>query len=84
MNGKVEQIKQLLDNPFRSFKDLSDREREALKWASRGYSYSDIASIMGISKEMSNYHLRNGCLKAGKKKRELVTYVFDSMFSILG
>lgn len=80
---KLQQLESLLTDPFRSFTGLTDGERDALKWASRGYSYSDISDIMGISKEMANYHLRNGLMKVGKKKRELVTYVFDTMFSIL-
>jgi len=80
----IERARQLITNPFASFELLTPDEREALKWASRGYSYSMIAKVMGISGGMANYYLRQGTLKVGMSKADLTGWVFKQLLMLLG
>lgn len=79
----IRRARELLEDPFAIFQQLTEQEREALKWASRGYSYKEVADIMKITPEMANYFIRNGCLKINKSKRELPTWVFDQLLMII-
>jgi DNA-binding NarL/FixJ family response regulator len=80
---KIQRLRKLLTNPFAVFGSLTAEEREALKWASRGYTYTEIADIVGWSPATANYHLRNGCLKVGISKRDLPKWVFDQILMIV-
>lgn len=48
---------------------LTERELEALTWAARGKSSSDIAVILGISERTVNFHMDNAIRKAGVATR---------------
>ena len=80
---RIQRIRGLLKDPFAVFKQLTSTEREALKWASRGYTYTEVANLMNTSPEMANYHLRSGCLKVGITKRDLPKWVFDQLLMIV-
>ena len=48
---------------------LTDREREALTWAARGKSSSEIAVILHISERTVNFHIDNAMRKLGAATR---------------
>ena len=48
---------------------LTDRELEALTWAARGKSSSDIAVILRISERTVNFHMDNAMRKLGVATR---------------
>lgn len=83
MAGKIERIRNLLDDPFAGFQQLTLEEREALKWASRGFTGWEIAKILDISEEAANFRVRQGYLKLGMKKFELARWVFDQISMIV-
>lgn len=49
--------------------ELSDRERDVLRWACEGKTSTDIAQIMQISEATVNFHTRNSCAKLGTSNR---------------
>jgi len=48
---------------------LTDREKQALTWASRGKSSADIAVILDISERTVNFHMDNAMRKLGVATR---------------
>ena len=74
--SKAEQVSKLLDDPFVSFKQLTDDERRVLRLASRGFTSRNISNRLGVSEEMVWYFLRNGLLKLNVKKKDLPNIVF--------
>jgi DNA-binding NarL/FixJ family response regulator len=82
--GKVEQVRDLLEDPFVSFKQLTDDERRVLRLASRGFTNRYISQSQGISEEMVAYVLRNGLLKLNVKKKDLPNIVFALIGEIVG
>ena len=55
--------------PDRAQFRLTERELEAMTWASRGKSSSDIAVILGISERTVNFHMDNVMRKMGVATR---------------
>lgn len=55
--------------PDRADFKLTDREIEAMTWAARGKSSSDIAVILGISERTVNFHMDNTIRKMGVATR---------------
>ena len=55
--------------PERAQFRLTERELEAMTWASRGKSSSDIAVILGISERTVNFHMDNVMRKMGVATR---------------
>jgi DNA-binding response OmpR family regulator len=49
--------------------DLSDREAEALTWAARGKTSSEIATILGLTKRTVDFHIDNARLKLNASTR---------------
>ncbi len=82
--GKAEQVSKILDDPFVSFKQLTDDERRVLRLASRGFTNRYIGQSQGISEEMVAYVLRNGLLKLNVKKKDLPNIVFALIGDIVG
>ena len=82
--SKAEQVSKLLDDPFVSFKQLTDDERRVLRLASRGFTNRYISQRQGISEEMVAYVLRNGLLKLNVKKKDLPNIVFALIGEIVG
>jgi len=81
--GKVQRIKELLQDPFRDYSRLKAEEKEALKWASRGYPAWEIARVMGISEPMAAYYVRQGCLKINLPKYKIPRAVFRALEEIV-
>jgi DNA-binding CsgD family transcriptional regulator len=48
---------------------LTRRQRQCLKWASRGKSSSDIGGILGISAGVVDEHIANACKRLGVRTR---------------
>lgn len=49
--------------------ELSQRERDVLRWSCDGKTATDIAQIMSISEATVNFHTRNSCEKLGASNR---------------
>jgi DNA-binding response OmpR family regulator len=49
--------------------DLTDREAEALTWAARGKTSSEIATILGLTKRTVDFHIDNARLKLNASTR---------------
>lgn len=49
--------------------DLTDREAEALTWAARGKTSSEIATILGLTKRTVDFHTDNARAKLGAATR---------------
>jgi DNA-binding response OmpR family regulator len=49
--------------------DLTDREVEALTWAARGKTSSEIATILGLTKRTVDFHIDNARLKLNASTR---------------
>jgi DNA-binding response OmpR family regulator len=49
--------------------DLTDREIEALTWAARGKTSSEIAMILGLTKRTVDFHIDNARLKLNASTR---------------
>ncbi len=49
--------------------ELSEREREVLRWTSDGKTSGDIAQLLGISEATINFHARNACNKLGTSNK---------------
>ena len=49
--------------------DLTDREAEALTWAARGKTSSEIATILGLTKRTVDFHIDNARLKLNASSR---------------
>ena len=49
--------------------DLTDREIEALTWAARGKTSSEIATILGLTKRTVDFHIDNARLKLNASTR---------------
>jgi DNA-binding response OmpR family regulator len=49
--------------------DLTDRESEALTWAARGKTSSEIATILGLTKRTVDFHIDNAREKLGAATR---------------
>jgi DNA-binding CsgD family transcriptional regulator len=50
-------------------KSLTDREVEALTWAARGKTSSEIAQIIGLTKRTVDFHIDNARLKLNATTR---------------
>jgi len=46
-------------------KVLSEREREVLRWTGEGKTSEEISSILAISKNTVNFHVKNAAQKLG-------------------
>ena len=49
--------------------DMTDREGEALTWAARGKTSTEIAMILGLSKRTVDFHIDNARIKLGATTR---------------
>jgi DNA-binding response OmpR family regulator len=49
--------------------ELTDRESEALTWAARGKTSSEIATILGLTKRTVDFHIDNARLKLNASSR---------------
>ncbi|WP_316168773.1 MULTISPECIES: helix-turn-helix transcriptional regulator [unclassified Bradyrhizobium] len=50
---------------------LTSRESECLEWAARGKSSWDIGTILNISENTVNFHLKNAMKKLGTNRRSV-------------
>ncbi len=82
--GKVEQIRQILLDPFSKVLTLSDFERQVLRLASRGKTNREIAEYFNITDERVAYYMRNALAKLGVKKSDLPSIVLDNIERIIG
>ncbi|WP_353682851.1 helix-turn-helix transcriptional regulator [Mesorhizobium sp.] len=48
---------------------LSTREKECILWVARGKSSQDIGTILGISEDTVNFHVKNSMRKFGCSSR---------------
>jgi LuxR family quorum-sensing system transcriptional regulator CciR len=66
-------------------RNLSDRQRDCVVWASRGKSDWEIAQILGISHETVIQHLKEARARYGVSKRTMLTVsaLFDGTISFI-
>ena len=53
--------------------ELSDRERDVLRWTSDGKTSAEVARILVVSEATVNFHIRNACMKLGTGSRTAAT-----------
>jgi len=75
--GKVEQVRQIVADPFSGFTKLNDTERSVLRLASRGYSNREIGEKFNMTDALVAYYLRGGLQKIGVSKSDLPNLVFE-------
>jgi DNA-binding NarL/FixJ family response regulator len=82
--GQVQQIREVLDDPFRIYPTLTPIERRVLRLASRGASNRTIAGKLAMTNPMVAYTMRSGMLKMNVKKSDLPDIVFSLISKIIG
>lgn len=81
--GKIEQIANLIRQPFTGYPNLRTNERRVLTLASHGKTNREIASATGMTEETVAYYFRSGLLKVGMKKKELPARLISEISAIV-